>query len=147
VSSSIPPELIRAYTSTVYTAYVGEQTFHFHIGERCGEADAWLASHLPMGDPGLWVHITACNPRSRWLSADENARRMERLRADLAEIEGIFWFEGEGRGLGPHPSWAEPGFWVVSLSQEQAVLLANRYEQNAIVVGRRNQPARLLLMK
>ena len=80
-----------------------------------------------MIDSGLdtWAFLTAENPRSVMMSREENIKRNEILREELANIEGVRIFEGRGRGLdGKWP--AEASFLVLGVSIERALALGRR---------------------
>ena len=58
-------------------------------------------------------------------------------------MRALTFFPGAGEAdVGDWPP--EPSFLVLGISEQRAVALAERYEQAAIVVGRRNGSARLL---
>jgi Protein of unknown function (DUF3293) len=126
------PELEAAYLSTDY------EVENFPSGTftiRIGESNAELA--------GLdWAFVTACNPGSVRLSDEENSRRM-------AELEGVVrnrgWCYYRGHGVGRDGQWPpEPSFLIVGISEADAVELARRFGQNAIVAGRPGEPAQLV---
>jgi hypothetical protein len=135
--------LERAYRATRYTATREGVTIGIRIGEVCAVLDAWLgAAHAQE-----WAYLTACNPRSRVLSAEQNAARMAALVVDLGVIG---WPMVHGAGE-PAPAadgqvdWtAEPSVLVLGLSREAALELARRYDQHAFVYGRRGQAAELI---
>ena len=75
--------------------------------------------------------ITAFNPFSRELTADENRRRQAELAKELTRRSLDFV-----EGVGQHPSgdWpGEPSFLVFGLELEAAKSLGKVYEQNAII--------------
>lgn len=78
------------------------------------------------------VHVvTASNPAPDVLPAEENARRNERLKADLQRA-ALAWRPAIGRSSNPHEPWAEHGFALVDVGRDRAVDLGRRYEQNSI---------------
>jgi hypothetical protein len=90
---------------------------------------------------GEWAFVTACNPRSARLSDDENARRMTELESIVRSGE---WTYYHGRGVGRDGSWpAEPSLLILGIQWGEAVELGKRFGQNAIVVGRAGEAARL----
>lgn len=70
--------------------------------------------------------ITACNPRSRKLSNNENCIKNRKLERDLAD----FHFASVNVG-DPSFEWVEASF-AVDIPFSQACELAQKYEQNAI---------------
>jgi hypothetical protein len=97
-----------------------------------------VATHA--GD--TWAYITACNPASKELTANENNERQAQLRREL-EAGGYRIYEGEG--IGADPAWTpEPSFLVLGISQEDALALGTRFGQNAIVVGTSAEQAQLV---
>lgn len=125
------PQLELAYHQTDYRVSSPGGEFVIRIGKLCPEIDA-----------EQWAFITACNPMSRLLSDQENAGRMQQLEAELAAAN--YRFE-HGAGVGRDGQWPpEPSLLVYEIDEAAAIELARRYDQAAIVVGRRNEPARLV---
>ncbi|GAJ28618.1 DUF3293 domain-containing protein [Acidomonas methanolica] len=117
------PRLAQAYRATLYAA----PGLRVRIGRR---PQGW-----PL--PGREIVLLgACNPGGRLLPPGVNARRMAALRRCLHDVA---WREGEGR-LG---HWAEP-FLAAAMPLARAKSLARRFGQNAVVVLRRGQVARLV---
>ncbi len=89
------------------------------------------------------VFITAYNPYSNQVSVEENAAAMKALEDDLQYL-GLPYFPGEGAD--PKGLWtAEPSFLVIGMSYEQAITLAKKYRQNAVLVSRQDAVPSLLL--
>ncbi|WP_075631543.1 DUF3293 domain-containing protein [Novacetimonas hansenii] len=87
---------------------------------------------------GTVVMLSACNPGGRRRTDGWNTRMMARLAHDLRHVPH---YPGEGR-LG---RWSEP-LYVVKMGLAPALRLARRYRQNAVVVVRRGQAARLVYL-
>ena len=88
--------------------------------------------HLPDLLPPETRHLsvlTACNPRSRLLSAAENADRNQRLVAELA-AHGLRWVTADGSA--PDGSWREPGYGIIDGDADEVLSLARRFEQLAV---------------
>ena len=102
---------------------------------RIGEPIAALA--------GLeWAFVTACNPRSVLISDEENTRRMAEFETAVRELGWRFY---HGQGVGRDRRWPpEPSLLIVHIKESEAVHLARRFGQNAIVAGRSGEPARLV---
>jgi hypothetical protein len=75
---------------------------------------------------GRYAIITACNPRSRKLSDQENCIKNRELQRNLAHFHYASVNVGD-----PSFEWVEASF-AVDISLSQACELAQKYEQNAI---------------
>ncbi|MDG6094321.1 DUF3293 domain-containing protein [Acetobacter sp. AN02] len=119
------PSILRAYCLSTYTAG--------SITVRIGRPPRGMCSrHADI------VMLSACNPGGRRKADGWNERMMWQLRRDLAGAESC---EGEGR-LG---RVAEP-LIAVRMPLARALRLAARYRQNAVVLLRGTQKARLLFL-
>lgn len=118
--SMSPQELSRVYRSAVYEA--GGMAFTL------AEAPAGLV--LFGGRP--FAVVTAHNPGSQPLPAEENARRHRELEQVLRE-GGYELAPGVGRS--PDGKWREEGFTVFGIGLEEALAVGRRFGQNAIVYG------------
>jgi hypothetical protein len=78
------------------------------------------------------LFISACNPHSKPLPADENRDRTRTLlsRLDRSRLRRLV-----GVGRMAHQAWREASFLVAGLSLELADRLAVEFGQNAIVVA------------
>lgn len=121
------PALLRAYARTAYAA---------------GGAAAWLGRRSPGVDAllrGLGVRqggfVTAWNPFSRRRPAGWNRRMQAGLVAAARRMPMV---AGQGRG----PGWAEEHLLVAG-DPRRIWRLALRFRQQAIVLLRVDQPARL----
>lgn len=132
--------LLQAYRRTRYLVEdprTGGILWDLGVGESCPALDAWLEER----GLGSWAYLTAWNPGSVLLGDAENRRRQEELRRELREL-GMLFLEGEGRG--EDGSWApERSCWVPGIEREQALELATRWGQNAILFGRLGEVAEL----
>jgi hypothetical protein len=118
----------QAYRATLYRA--GE--VHVRVGRRSADADAWLATRrAPEG-----CFLTAWNPYSRAMPARWNTRAMAALHRTL---RGVACERGDG-ALG---RWREEHVFA-AIPAHEALRLARRFRQAAIVVVPRGRPARLL---
>jgi hypothetical protein len=89
-----------------------------------------------------WVHVTAVNPGSVMLSAEENQRRQRQLE-ELASRSAYTWFPGEG--VGDDSTWpAEASVLILGISRSHAVQLGRQFGQVAIVYGEIGQAAELI---
>jgi hypothetical protein len=133
-------ELIAAYHATGYRVVddAGVLLAESRIGQPSASVDRLLAAHGARSA----VFITAWNPRSVARSARDNQAAHDRLVADLADRGARFL---PHIGVGADPAWAEHGAFVLDFATADALALALAYEQNAIVVAARGEPARLVL--
>lgn len=126
------------YSTTNYVV----QSLQGDIVLRVDQVHPALDSILDGYSAGAWAFITACNPFSNPLSDRENQERMLDLER---HIRSGGWRFMPGYGKGDDGQWpAEPSMLVVDISPDDAVDVARKYGQNAIVYGRRGDPARLL---
>ena len=86
-----------------------------------------------IGDAGIGYYLTACNPRSTSLTADDNEARLATLRAEV-DARGLAYLEGVGHI--PGESWREKCLFVRGIGEDEVNDLVRRYEQNSIVVAR-----------
>jgi hypothetical protein len=104
---------------------------------RVGEAVPEMAA-LP---PGFGAVVTAWNPGSRIATPEHNL-------AASAELAG--WIAARGLAALPcrtraaDPAWVEEGWLILGLVEDEAVDLAWRFGQNALVWIATDQPARLV---
>jgi hypothetical protein len=127
--------LLAAYQNAEYR--VDGFSRPIYIGEHSMDADRIL-SHNNLN---TWAYITAYNPLSVPLDAQENMRRNEELRA---LIKDYLVMEGEGQDKAKQ--WlAEKSFFIAGISLDDAKALAIRFGQKAMVFGQFNQPAELII--
>ena len=135
-------ELDEAYRSTRYTVHSESDSLCIRVGERHPSVDALCASVLPSGTTQRWTIVTAYNPASHHLSAEDNAHRAERLRSDLDELATLLSDEHQRSlvvlpavGTSPDGDWSEESVWVGGLTELEALALGARFGQNAVVTG------------
>ncbi len=128
-----------AYEATDYLFSAGPRgPFVIRCGATSAEVDALLAAT----GHDHWAYVTACNPRSERLSAAANAERMARL-GTLVRDRGLPHFAGAGIASGG--DWPpEQSLLILGITTAEAAELGRSFEQFAIVVGRRGEPARLM---
>lgn len=128
-----------AYRATTYRVFIeGEEAIDLRIGD-CTEALDDLLSHHGCD---RWAFITACNPHSQPLPTEENAARQAEL---VAFVRERGWALFDGMGMPADSSWQpEASVLVLGISREDAVGIAKRFRQNAIVVGERGGAAELV---
>ncbi len=127
-----------AYLDTNYVVINGGSRLVIRIGEQNAELDKLLDAN----GATEWVFVTAYNPFSKQVSAKENTKRQSEL-YELLERRNLKYFHGFGEaGDG---AWSpEPSLLVFGLSREASIELAQKLEQNAIVVGSKDSPPELV---
>lgn len=108
---------------------------------RVGVTNRRLEAWLEREGHRYWAFLTAWNPRSKPLRRTENEARQRRLVAELRG-RGLSFRHGVGR---PRTTgWkSEPSLLVLGIPARDALELASRFEQNAILTGARGGVARL----
>jgi len=137
----LPRELAEAYRLATYVVDTPQGELRFTIGHRSARLDRLLA--------GLGVEraafLTAANPGSRRLSAEENSARTtrlgEQLQEQLAEA-GLVALAGEGRD--ESGDWRERSFLVPGIEREAALALARKLGQAAFVLLESGRPPKLV---
>jgi hypothetical protein len=133
-------ELRAAYTSTSYCVEISGQEINLRVGEKNREFDAILRSR----NVSKWAFITAFNPRSTRLSVKENEERDEHLATMLSELRysALICRTVDDDGEWP----VERGYVVLGIDRHDAEILARRFEQNAILVGRVGNAPELVML-
>jgi hypothetical protein len=127
-----------AYRATTYAVEDGTHRLAIRIGERCPALDALLAAH------GLeeCAYLTAHNPGGLPADPGANAAAQARLEAELVASGRVFL---RGASHGDGGSWGpEPSLLVLGLGRAEALALARRYGQEALVTARCGKPAELV---
>jgi hypothetical protein len=131
-------ELQSWYEATTYRFVARGCPGRIRIGEICPQLDAILVAD------GMteWAFVSAANPGSEAMAEADNAAR----HADL-----VRWLDAgrlpffEGAGVPDEPGWpVEPSVLILGMPCPDAVALARRLGQNAILCGRRGGVARLV---
>ncbi len=100
---------------------------------RIGEASPALVAALAACGVGDWAIVCAANPGAQALSEAENARRFGELYDCLTAAGYDGWL---GVNLADAGDWPpEPSVCVPGLARDEALRLAARFGQNAIVAG------------
>jgi hypothetical protein len=126
-----------AYRLTTFYVDDPSGNFGIKLDEPCPQLDALLATHAAT----QWAYVTAWNPRSQLLSAENNAARHEEL---LVQVVRLGYPVITGRGQPADADWvAEESLLILGIEENAAVLLGARFGQHAIVVGRAGECAEL----
>ena len=131
--------LFEAFRNTNFHAELPSGNVCIRIGAATSQLDA-LPQHESQHS---WLYITAHNPNGKTAPAVENERAQAELARELRS-RGLSFYNGQGQGdVGDWPP--EPSFLVIGASEPEALELGRRFGQAAVVVGERQQAARLLL--
>lgn len=139
-ATTIDPQTLRAYRETEYRV-LGDRPFAMRIDETCPALAALHARH----GVSCSAFVTACNPHSLALSAQENLARQAELAHALAVQGGVCL---PGLGILPDGTWpGEDSFLVLGLARDAAGTLGRRFGQNAIVWASTDAIPRLILLR
>jgi hypothetical protein len=115
-----------AYLETVYNT----QTLRFTLSS--------TDFGITVFDGRRFCLITAANPFSQELTVAQNGERNLELERQIKDLGYEFsWSYGEQSDQ----SWREDGFVIFDLTLETAMLLARRFDQNAILFGEQSRVA------
>jgi len=138
LQSNAPSDLEAAYRSTTF----GVETESGTLNIRLGVVNRPLDSLLEERRAHSWAYVTAHNPGSCLLTAQENSERHHCLVQYIKE-HGQTYLPGQGVGDGG--DWpAEESLLVLDVTEENAVALGAKFGQNAVVFGRRGDAPQLL---
>ena len=130
--------LIRSFLRTTYRVNAGPAgAIDIRVGCASPALDDLLARH----GAACWALITAWNPMSRPLPHEENRARAALLAAELRGRYVLF----DGTGIGDAGDWPpEESLLVLGIGEADAVAIALRYRQRAIVAGEPGGEPRLM---
>ena len=124
---SISAQLAKAYQQAHYVIHGEDGEIQLRVGQASPELAALMQQHATQSA----AFLTAYNPYSVLLSAEENARNHNALINDIAAL-GLKWIAGEGAdasNLWP----SEPSVLALGITLHGAELLADQYQQNAFL--------------
>ena len=128
--------LKQAYLDTDYQVQTNNKTLHIRAEQRNREVDEHLNGYE------TWAYITAWNPDSQDLTASDNAYRNQQLEAALEKKQFPYF---HGQGVPKTDDWQpEASFLVLGISKQAAKAFGKRFEQRAIVWGRRGEVSELI---
>lgn len=132
-------DLLEAYRRTEYRVADRGHAFVLRIDER---SDALHDCHAAFG-VDCSAFITAWNPRSTPTDRVTNDAAMARLEQALAELDCRCL---HGEGVDPVGAWpSEPSLLALGLVEADAIALARRFDQYAIVWSGADATPRLVL--
>lgn len=129
-----------AYLRTTYIVQTGRGPIEIRVGGLNSDLDQFLA------EQGMvqWAFITASNPMSSVLSDEDNQRRHGEIIGRVVEL-GYRALEGSGQGYGT--AWPpERSLMILGIDRDNAIDLAAKFGQRAILVGRVNELPELLML-
>lgn len=123
------------YQGTVYSATTPDGILLIRPGRRNYLLDNVLTAFRAK----RWAYITAYNPGSIPMSdAINEAAHIELCR--ILMRKGLVFFEGDGSSEG----WpAEKSVLIVGIGRDKAMKLGRKFTQNAIVVGKKGDAAKV----
>ncbi|MEL6655029.1 MAG: DUF3293 domain-containing protein [Bacteroidota bacterium] len=132
----IDQDLQKAYENALYR--ISKPPISWKVGNYCTELDELLSEH----DVEVATFITAYNPGSVSLTAEENQQRNATLQKALATV-GYSYLHGQGEDV--QCIWTpELSFLVMGMPPEEALTYARQFGQNAVLIIYRKQPVQLL---
>lgn len=129
--------LRQAYLATDYQVYPNtSDTLHIRANQINATLDQFLKTQK------TWTYITAWNPNSEPLSAEENTQRNQQLIESLQAKKYIFY---HGKGVPDVGDWLpEESFLVLDISKKTAIQMGQTYGQKAILWGQKGSIAELI---
>jgi hypothetical protein len=132
------PILEDVYNATTFRVETPDGHTDIRIGTKHPRIDALLSQQKETE----WAYITAWNPGSRPLPADQNALAHDNL-LQLIRDRGFACYEGDG--IPDKEGWAPEGsVWIAGISRHEAAEIGRQFGQNAIAVGHLGEVAELL---
>ncbi len=137
MKSTIPKELIDAYLTTKFMVFNPELTICID------KINPELNELLIKEGVSEWAYITSVNPNSTMLPDDQNQKLFKELKESVNDYKTY-----EGHGAGIDPEWQpEISLLMLDIPRAEAIRIGNYYKQNAIVAGKLNNPAEMILLK
>jgi hypothetical protein len=88
--------------------------------------------------------ITACNPHSVIATEEANRMQQKKLHEELCEMGYVIL---NASGMNVEETWIEESFFVLGLAKIDAIDIASKYHQNAIVWSDFNAFPQLVLLR
>lgn len=131
-ASAVIDDLDTAYRATTYIA-------HLHTGNlnlRVGHASTALEQLMKDHQCDQWAFISAVNPDSKQLTEAANANRHRQL-LEVIRQSKLCYFAGDG--VPDIAGWPiEPSLMVLGIPLKQALEIASKFGQRAILAGTRS---------
>ena len=133
--------LLEAYRHTRFIAQTEIGPLEIRIGQRCPPLDELLTGQ----GVSTWAYVTAFNPASNLLSEQDNIERQRQL-GRLVSSQGYLSYSGEG--IAENSRWPpEASLLILGIQRADAVQLAQKFGQLAIVCGAVGHAAELVLCR
>lgn len=134
--TAVADGLRAAYRDTNYVAILPEGETVIRIGQRNPAVEGWLKD---LGKRSA-LFLSAWNPMSKLLTAEENAAR----HADLLSRVGVGgWPHVDAEGRSPAGDWSETSLLIAGIGHYEADRLAKHFEQAGYVWIDLEKPASL----
>jgi len=119
----------------LYEAYLNTNYFVTGLSEplRINQFSSELDQLLGERQKTTYAYLTGWNPRSQWISEEENEVRNQELQSELSQVVGTIVLPGVGRSA--DGKWEERSFLVLGITKEKAFYLACKFEQTAYLFG------------
>jgi hypothetical protein len=129
LAGEMSEELLKAYRQALYFVETPKGQILLKVGERSPD----LIDLIQQQNCDNWAYITAANPKSEILSEEENRLRNTELETLLSKDRYAFF---KGVAKSPEDSFpAENSFLVFGISEKEAVKLAEKFNQAALLLG------------
>ena len=142
--SAADAALDAAYRTTAYRVFCDDfpgGVVEIRVDDEHPVLDVWLNKQ----GTGCWSYLTADNPQSVHLPAEQNRQRFAALE-NMLKAGGKPFLIGEA--VADNGAWpTEAGFLVAGMSAEDAGLLARYWGQNAYLSGGCGEVARLIWLQ
>ena len=135
---ALPQDLVRAYFETSYSVHVQAGECVLRIPE---PVPAAINELLEARQAASWTIITAVNPYSQPVSAEENTRRSELL-AELLTLHRLQTFPATGKS--DCGGGEEESLCVLGLTYNMAQALGSAFQQNAVLYGEKDAVVELI---
>ena len=134
MANFVDSRLSLAFEQTIY--YINELHLAIVVGIHNEKLKLLLDEHRQQN----WAIITAVNPQSKVLSSEENQKRFGIF---LKSLESFTCFKGVA--LDPYGNWPpEQNLLIFGISADAAVQLGQKWDQHAILFGKKGSPGELL---
>ena len=125
--------LERAYLETTYRVLCASDPIDIRIGVPNAALDAMLQARGVHN----WAFVSASNPRSQMTPDEDNARRHGEMTRSLHAERRLFV---DALGVPDHADWTpERSVLIFGIERSEALALARRWQQYAIVYARRGE--------
>lgn len=129
---------MQSYTHAIYRVDVEPEPIFLRVGESSPELDRWLMAR----GADRCAFLSAANPGSEALSAEENDQRHLRL-LECVAATGTAALAGESYDE-ENGAWREASLLLVGIDRARAIALALEFGQLALLLAELGKPVELL---